>query len=763
MLPATDLAIIACYLVSVLVVGVVLALVKLRRERRKEERARSDSKARLLLGNDTSSSSSSSSSSASAQRAAEGRKGLEEYFLGGRRLPWWALAVADLSSYLDISGTMINSALLYALGCGGFYVEIRGGVCLMLAFQLAVTGKLNRRSMVLTKAEWMGFRFGGGPQGRAARLACALMAVSVAVLMVCYFAVGGGKFVTTFVDVPAWAGASGEFWGAAVLMGVASSYTVLTGFWSIVWTDVYQSLFIFFAFAYVGVRGFVAAAHLPDAFDVWLPARNGTLLPLRYTKEQWTQLWPRLALSSPQPPDEAAYAAYDLFGLAIGFYLLKAIVQSMGGPSGGGLQTVLAQRTDAAVAMQTMLAASLMAFRWLFSGAVAVLAVHATVQGLGKDDDGGGGGFDGAALDPERVLPMVLDALPVGGRGIVVSALLAAGLTTFDTTINAASAYCTLDLYYTFVHPGASKRRLLLVAIGSSLAVMAAGLALSLHVTNINAVWGFAMMGLSGSSIWPSFLAWYWQRANGYGFCAGTSAGLIAAVVQFVVWPDWTEYWSFCFSSAFSLVGTVAVSLATPATDMKVLAVFYRRTRPPGMWGRVVRAGVPGGKRSRFMRRVRRENRRDLISAAVAVPWQMALYLTMLALVMRSWVQFGVLAALTAGLSAALRHIWFKRLVRGIDDDAELLNLAQHLGMAESSADGQGQVGLRPEALEDFDHALYARLLEDSEADKKTSTALSSSDSDEEWASGNGKSPLHRAPDASPLPARTKYWSRQED
>ena len=334
MLPATDLAIIACYLVSVLVVGVVLALVKLRRERRKEERARSDSKARLLLGNDTSSSSSSSSSSASAQRAAEGRKGLEEYFLGGRRLPWWALAVADLSSYLDISGTMINSALLYALGCGGFYVEIRGGVCLMLAFQLAVTGKLNRRSMVLTKAEWMGFRFGGGPQGRAARLACALMAVSVAVLMVCYFAVGGGKFVTTFVDVPAWAGASGEFWGAAVLMGVASSYTVLTGFWSIVWTDVYQSLFIFFAFAYVGVRGFVAAAHLPDAFDVWLPARNGTLLPLRYTKEQWTQLWPRLALSSPQPPDEAAYAAYDLFGLAIGFYLLKAIVQSMGGPSG---------------------------------------------------------------------------------------------------------------------------------------------------------------------------------------------------------------------------------------------------------------------------------------------------------------------------------------------------------------------------------------------------------------------------------------------
>ena len=79
---------------------------------------------------------------------------LEEYYLGARQLPWYALAVADVSSYIDISGTMINTALVYALGVKGMFVEIRGGLCLFLAFQLAYTGNLSHRCPVKTRGEW---------------------------------------------------------------------------------------------------------------------------------------------------------------------------------------------------------------------------------------------------------------------------------------------------------------------------------------------------------------------------------------------------------------------------------------------------------------------------------------------------------------------------------------------------------------------------------------------------------------------------------
>ena len=123
-------------------------------------------------------------------------------------------------------------------------------------------------------------------------------------------------------------------------------------------------MFIFFAFVYVGVRGIAEAPQLPSQLVVHVPLRNGSFVPVHYMREHWLSIWPSRRLDDTLPPD-AEYAIYDIYWLAIAFYLLKTSVQSLGGPSGGGLQTVLAQRSDVAVARQTLLAASLMALRWL--------------------------------------------------------------------------------------------------------------------------------------------------------------------------------------------------------------------------------------------------------------------------------------------------------------------------------------------------------------------------------------------------------------
>ena len=39
-------------------------------------------------------------------------------------IPWYALAIADLSSWLDISGTMINACLVLTLGFRGMNLYI---------------------------------------------------------------------------------------------------------------------------------------------------------------------------------------------------------------------------------------------------------------------------------------------------------------------------------------------------------------------------------------------------------------------------------------------------------------------------------------------------------------------------------------------------------------------------------------------------------------------------------------------------------------
>ena len=114
--------------------------------------------------------------------------GIDSYFLGNRNMPWWALASSGMSSNLDISGTMIIAALIYALGVKGFYIEIRGGVTLIMAFLMIYMGKWNRRSGAMTLAEWMELRFGKGTQGQVARLIAAIASIIMTIAMVTYFA-----------------------------------------------------------------------------------------------------------------------------------------------------------------------------------------------------------------------------------------------------------------------------------------------------------------------------------------------------------------------------------------------------------------------------------------------------------------------------------------------------------------------------------------------------------------------------------------------
>ena len=48
--------------------------------------------------------------------------GIDSFFLGNRKIPWWALGASGMASNTDIGGTMIGVALVYALGTVGFFI-----------------------------------------------------------------------------------------------------------------------------------------------------------------------------------------------------------------------------------------------------------------------------------------------------------------------------------------------------------------------------------------------------------------------------------------------------------------------------------------------------------------------------------------------------------------------------------------------------------------------------------------------------------------
>ena len=125
--------------------------------------------------------------------------GIDSYFLGNRNMPWWALGASGMASNMDVSGTMINTAWIFALGAAGMFIEIRGGVTLIMAFLMIFMGKWNRRAKVMTVAEWMRFRFGPEREGHVARLIAAISIIVMVIAMITYFAVGSGKFISTFL------------------------------------------------------------------------------------------------------------------------------------------------------------------------------------------------------------------------------------------------------------------------------------------------------------------------------------------------------------------------------------------------------------------------------------------------------------------------------------------------------------------------------------------------------------------------------------
>ncbi|HDR05596.1 MAG TPA: sodium:solute symporter [Candidatus Marinimicrobia bacterium] len=584
------------------------------------------------------------------------KEGIDSYFLGNRKLPWWALGASGMSSNLDISGTMIIVALIYALGAKGFYIEIRGGVTLIMAFLMIFMGKWNRRANVMTMAEWMRIRFGEDNEGQLARFITAIVSIIGTIAMVTYFAIGGGKFLDEFLGIPAFWGMSSEFWAATVLIAVAMIYTVASGLYGVIWTDVFQGILIFTAIAYVAVRAL--GITLPEEFLISMPmkeaAADGSKLfqPFATSFSEWTNLAPQWKLDINPGSD---YSMYTLFGVLTMFYIFKTTIEGSGGTGNYMIQRYYAAKSDKEAGLLSLFWTFLLSFRWPFIASMAIIGIYMGVT-------------SGSPIqDPEKVLPMVVNTLPVGVKGFLIAGLMAAAMSTFDSTVNAGAAYWVKDIYQVHINPGADNKRLMLHSYGASILIVVIGLGLTLFIKNINDIWSWITMSMGAGLIIPQLVRWYWWRLNGYGYAIGMAAGMISAILWKIFTPDtMPEYYSFLFASLISLVGTVIGTIATRPTEDKVLQNFYNLTRPFGFWHRF-RDSLP----AKRVEKIDAENRRDIISTLMAVPWQVLLFMFMMNLIFKVWSQALFLGVFLVALSIGLYFNWFRHLSTEVnmDDD----------------------------------------------------------------------------------------------
>ena len=562
-------------------------------------------------------------------------KGINSYFLGNRKLPWWVLGASGMASNTDIAGTMINTAFIYALGTKGFFIEIRGGVTLIMAFLMVFMGKWNRRSQVMTQAEWMHFRFGTGKEGDFARIISAIAAIVMTVAMVTYFVIGAGKFVGEFLGIE-------PIYASLLMVVLAMIYTVASGLYGVVWTDVFQGVFIFGVILYITGTA-MSIVNLPQEFFVSVPMVDGSFTAIKTTLAEWSRIIPPNEMNM---PEGSTFAIYNLFGIAIMFYLFKVTLEGASGAGGYMLQRYFAAKSDREAGMLSLFWTCLLAFRWPLIASFAMLGVYHGIE------------TGSVIADPELVLPTVIkNYIPAGVRGLLIAGLMAAAMSTFDSTVNAGAAYWVKDLYQTYLNPRASEKDLMIQARLASVGIVILALLFSLTISNINEIWGWITMGIGAGMFIPQVIRWYWWRFNGYGFAIGTAVGMTAAVLTKAFAGPIPEYTSFLIASGSSLAGCILGTLLTPATENSVLENFYKVTRPFGFWSHI-RGSLPEAVQSK----VNQENRRDIIATFFAVPWQVVLFLTGMMIVMKQWSNAMNLFAILVILSAGLYWFWFRHL-----------------------------------------------------------------------------------------------------
>ena len=567
-------------------------------------------------------------------------EGIDSFFLGNRKLPWWVLGASGMASNTDIAGTMINTAFIYALGTKGFFIEIRGGVTLIMAFLMVFMGKWNRRSQVMTQAEWMHFRFGKGFEGDLARVIAAIASIIMTIAMVTYFIIGAGKFVGEFLSLE-------PIYASLLMVVLAMIYTVASGLYGVVWTDVFQGIFIFFVIMYISIMA-MTTVNLPEEFFVSVPMIDGSFSQIKTSLSEWTRISPPAEMNM---PEGSTFEIYNLFGIAIMFYLFKVTLEGASGAGGYMLQRYFAAKSDREAGILSLFWTSLLAFRWPLIASFAMLGIH---HGLNPEFN--------VIADPELVLPTVIKYyIPTGIKGLLIAGLMAAAMSTFDSTVNAGAAYWVKDIYQTYLKPNSTEKELMLQSRLSSLVIVAIALLFSLTISNINEIWGWITMGIGAGMFIPQVIRWYWWRFNGYGFAIGTVFGMVSAITTKILANNIAEYNSFLIASGSSLIGCLLGTFFTKPTEETVLVNFYKITRPFGFWNQV-RSKLD----SSIVVKINQENRRDIIAIFFAVPWQVVLFLTGMMIVLKQWTNFISLFGILVILSFGLYWFWFRHLSKEV-------------------------------------------------------------------------------------------------
>ena len=561
---------------------------------------------------------------------------LDTYFLAGRSVPWYILGVSNSSSMFDITGTMWLVLMFLVYGVKGAWIPwiwpTFNQIFLMVYLSIWI-----RRSNVLTGSEWITTRFGNGKGAELSRISVLVFAMVSVIGFLAYAFQGIGKFASVFFPFDI----SPEIY-AITFMGITTIYVVLGGMYSVVFTDLIQfTLLTIVSF----VIGFIAFTRVtPEALHAVIP--NGWL-DLAFTWElelDWSAL-------IPAANNQIMADGWNLFTIFFMMMIFKGILISLAGPTPGyDMQRILAAKTPREAGLMSALVSVCQIPRWFMIVGITTLALVYFSNDLVAMGDN---------VDFELVLPWVIsEFLPVGLVGFVLAGMLAAFMSTFDSTVNAGAAYLVNDVYKRYFNPNAPTGLYIKASYIASFLIVGVGIAFGFMSESVNSVTQWIVSGLFGGYTAPNILKWHWWRFNGFGYFCGMIAGVLAALIMPMALPELSPLNAFPFILIVSGIAGISGSLMTAPDDEKTLEEFYKNVRPWGFWKPILK------KIQSSDANVRKNDNfyRDMFNIFIGMVWQINMVLVPIYLLVYEYTAFTVSLILVIGTTLILKKNWYDKL-----------------------------------------------------------------------------------------------------
>lgn len=354
----------------------------------------------------------------------------EKYFLGGRSFPGWVIGLSML-------GTSISSVTFLAFPAAAYVLDWRQLVSnLMLPFiavlAIIVFIPFFRRSGLTSAFEYLEDRFGKG-----ARIYGALSFVFLQ-----FIRLGKVLFLVS-IPVSLMTGIEMKY----VIMGVGifiAFYTVVGGFEAVIWTDLVQSIVLLLGGAFCA---FYVALKLPGGLE--------QIIEVSTQNEKFSLGPTRFNLT------ERTFWTVALLGI---FNWLAYLSSDQ-----NIVQRYVASKTDREARKATAIYAAVALPTWIlffFIGTCVFVWYQVRPDSVV------------ANLEPDQVFPyFLLTTIPAGLAGMTIAGVLAAAMSSLDSSINAISTVVVVDVLKSWLAKGRNDRFYLFAArcVGIGAAVLMIG------------------------------------------------------------------------------------------------------------------------------------------------------------------------------------------------------------------------------------------------------------------------------------------------